>query len=46
VAYFGATGNLLEHPRFKLTLRARAIGILWSEGDRKLLLDRSPRLTR
>ncbi|MFO0573860.1 MAG: hypothetical protein U1A78_07685 [Polyangia bacterium] len=43
VAYFGAIGNLLEPPRFKLTLRARAIGILWSEGDRKLLLQRALR---
>ena len=43
VAYFGAAGNLLEPPRFKLTLRMRAIGILWHEGDRRLLLDRALR---
>jgi hypothetical protein len=43
VAYFGAAGNLLEPPRFKLALRMRAIGILWHEGDRRLLLDRALR---
>ena len=43
VAYFGAAGNLLEPPRFKLTLRMRAIGILWHEGDRRLVLDRALR---
>ena len=40
VAYFDAAGNLVDVPHFKLTLRVRAIGILWSEGDRRLTLDR------
>ncbi len=43
VVYFDASGNPLELPRFKLTLRARLIGILWSEGDRWLRLDRMHR---
>ena len=30
VVYFDASGNPLDVPRFKLTLRARLIGILWS----------------
>ena len=43
VVYFDASGNPLDIPRFKLTLRARLIGILWSEGDRWLRLDRMHR---
>jgi hypothetical protein len=43
VVYFDASGNLLGGPRFKLHLRTRAIGILWSEGDRWLRLDRMHR---
>ena len=43
VAYFDAAGNLVDVPRFKLLLRVYASGILWSEGDRRLLLDRMPR---
>jgi hypothetical protein len=43
VVYFDASGNPLDVPRFKLTLRARLIGILWSEGDRSLRLDRMHR---
>lgn len=44
VAYFNSTGQLIEAPRFKMTLRARVIGgILWSDGDRRLLLDKVPR---
>ena len=43
VVYFDASGNPVDVPRFKLTLRARLIGILWSEGDRSLRLDRMHR---
>ena len=43
VVYFDASGNPLDVPRFKLRLRARVIGILWSEGDRWLRLDRMHR---
>jgi len=43
VMYFDASGNLVDVPRFKLHLRTRAIGILWSEGDRWLRLDRMHR---
>ena len=43
VVYFDASGDPLDVPRFKLTLRARLIGILWSEGDRSLRLDRMHR---
>ena len=43
VAYFDAAENLVEGPRFKLNLRVRDVGILWSEGDRRLLLERTPR---
>lgn len=47
VAYFDAAGNLVEAPRFKLLLRARIFnGVLWSEGDRRLLLDRARRSPR
>ena len=42
VAYFDAMGNLVDVPRYKLNLRARVIGILWSEGDRRLLLNPMP----
>ena len=40
VAYFDASGNLVDIPRFKLHLRARAMDILWSDGDRWLRVDR------
>ena len=43
VVYFDAAGNPFDVPRFKLHLRTRAIGILWSEGDRALRLDRMHR---
>lgn len=43
VVYFDASGNSVAVPRFKLRLRTRAIGILWSEGDRWLRLDRMHR---
>jgi hypothetical protein len=43
VVYFDAAGNPFDVPRFKLHLRTRAIGILWSDGDRALRLDRMHR---
>lgn len=43
VAYFNEAGRLVYPPRFKLLLRARSVNVLWSDGDRRLLLDSKPR---
>jgi hypothetical protein len=43
VAYFDAAGRLIEGSLYKVFLRQRVVGVLWSDGDRRLQLDSSSR---
>lgn len=43
VAYFDDAGRLFQSALFKLFLRSRVVRLLWSDGDRRLLLDQRPR---
>lgn len=38
VVYFDAAGGPIPAAQFKLLLRARAVGVNWSDGDRRLLI--------
>ena len=42
VVYFDASGRPFATPCFKLFLRGRVISVNWSDGDRRLLIHRSP----